>query len=276
MKFDLATMTRRIRNPRRTSIPIREIKPPATMAGNLYRACYLPIIQAWETGAARILVTYERALAQMTTDSPADVDADIADVEREIDRLLLVLTPRLRDWSVRTERWHRGKWTAGVLSASGVDLTTMLGAEEVRQSVEATIAWNTALIKDVSDQARNRISAAVYAGLHARTPAREVAATIREAVAMSRRRSINIASDQLSKITSALDSERMGQAGIARFLYRHSGKLHPRSWHRARNGRTYELATGKEVGGSDVIAADDAPGVPPWCGCRKQAVVTFG
>lgn len=92
---------------------------------------------------------------------------------------------------------------------------------------------------------------------------------------MSRRRSINIASDQLSKLTSALDGERMAQAGIEQFLYRHSGKAHPRSWHRARNGKTFELASGMQVGGGETIQPDDMPGVPPFCGCRKQAVVTF-
>lgn len=294
MKFSLAMLTRRVRNPRRKSIPLREIKPPATMAADLFRACYAPIIAAVTARIDRILAAYERALASLThdtmslfaassegkkmdmADSPADVTAELDDMKTELDRLALILTPRLRDWAIRSERWHRGKWTGAALSATGVDLQTMIGPEETRQSVEAAIAWNTALIKDVGDQARQRIAAAVFAGLNGRLPATDVARNIREAVTMSRTRSLGIAADQLSKLTSSLDQERMSQAGIEQFLYRHSGKLHPRSWHRARNGKTYELATGKEVGGGDVIEPGDGPGQPPWCGCRRQAVVTFG
>lgn len=275
MRFDLATLTRRTRNPRRKSIPLREIAPPATMAADLFRACYLPIVQAITARTDRIMAAYERALSALTHDSPADVTAELADMQTELDRLVLILTPRLRDWAVRTEKWQRGKWRGAVLSATGVDLETMIGAGDVRQPLEASIAWNTALIKDVGDQARQRIAAAVFAGLNQRRPAVDVARDIREAVSMSRRRSLLVASDQLAKLTSALDGERMQQAGIERFIYRHGGKRHPRSWHLARNGKTYDLSTFKEVGGGDVIAANDRPGIPPYCSCRKQAVVTF-
>lgn len=275
MRFSLATLTRRIRNPRRKSIPLREIKPTATMAGDLFRACYAPIIVTVTVRIDRIMAAYERALSTMTHDSPEDVTAELDDMGAELDRLVLMLDPRLRDWAIRTERWHRGKWTGAALSATGVDLSTMLGAGDVRQTLEASIAWNTSLIKDVGAQARQRIAAAVFAGLNQRRPAVDVAKDIREAVAMSRTRSLGIASDQLSKLTSSLDEERMSQAGIEQFLYRHGGKRHPRSWHLARNGKTYELASGKQVGGPDVIAPDDAPGRPAFCSCRRQAVVTF-
>ncbi len=234
MRFSLATLTRRLRNPRRKAIPLREIAPPATMATDLFRACYLPVLLTVTARTDRIIAAYERALATLTHDSPADVTAELDDMKAELDRLVLLLAPRLRDWAVRVERWQRGKWRGAALSATGVDLETMIGPEDVRQSLEAAIAWNTSLIKDVGDQARQRIAAAVFAGLQQRRPAVDVARDIREAVAMSRRRSINIAADQLSKLSSALDGERMQQAGIEQFLYRHSGKLHPRSWHKAR------------------------------------------
>lgn len=275
MRFSLAQMTRRALNPRRKAIPLREIKPPATMATDLFRACYAPVVETVGAASVRIIAEYERSLAELVTDSAADLGSLLDGLKSELDRLLLVLTPRLSDWAIRVEQWQRGKWSGTVLSATGVDLQTMIGAGDVAQSVEASIAWNVSLIRDVGDQARQRIASAVFTGLTQRRAAVDVAKDIREAVAMSRRRSINVASDQLSKLTAALDGERMRQAGIEQFLYRHSGKLHPRSWHRARNGKAYELASGKEIGGGDVIEPDDMPGIPPYCGCRKQAVVAF-
>lgn len=275
MKFDLAAMTRRLRNPRRKSIPLREIAPPATLATSLYRACYRPIIDTATAAAEYIVAEYARTLADLTTDSPADLTGQIDGLKSALDRLLLILTPRLRDWALRTEQWHRAKWRGAVLSATGVDLQTLIGPEDVAQPVDALVQWNVALVKDVSDQARQRIASAVFSGLNQRRPAVDVAKDIREAVATSRRRSINIASDQMTKLSSALDGERMRQAGIEQFKWRHSGKLHPRKWHRERDGQEYDLQTREPDDGGDVIPADDMPGVPPFCGCRKQAVVRF-
>jgi SPP1 gp7 family putative phage head morphogenesis protein len=139
----------------------------------------------------------------------------------------------------------------------------MLGPEDVRETLETIIARNVSLVRDVSEQARARIGDAVFRGLTERTPAREVASQVREAVAMSRRRSINIASDQLTKISSSLDSERMQQAGIEQWKWMHSGKLHPREEHKARNGKLYSFSK----------PPADMPGQLPFCGCRKLAVV---
>lgn len=275
MKFDLAAMTRRARNPRRKSIPLRDIRPPATMATDLFRSCYLPVVQAWDDAQAPIMAEYERTLAQMTTDSPADVELELVKVDGVLQRILLELTPRLRSWILRVERWHRGKWRGAALSATGVDLETMMGAGDVAETLDTVLARNVALVKDVSNQARARISDAVFRGLTNRLPARDVAADIRGAVDMSRRRSTAIASDQLSKLSSALDGERMRQAGIEQFRWIHSAKKHPRSWHLARNGEVYDLQTREPVNGGAAIPADDMPGMAPFCGCRKLAVVTF-
>ena len=269
-RFSLAQLARRQRNIRRSSIVLRDIAPPATMATNLFRACYLPVITAWSDALPRINADYERALAELTTDSPADVRAEIDGAAEAINRLVLILTPEVRDWALSIERWHRGKWRGAVLSATGVDLQTMLGPEDVRASLETSIEWNVALIRDVNQQAQQRISNAVFDGLRNRTPAREVAKSIADVISPTakgsvRARSVRIANDQLSKITSALAEERRREAGIDTWKWRHSGKRHPRVDHQARNGKEY----------TDATAPQDMPGRLPFCGCRSQAVVRF-
>lgn len=263
--FDLAAMTRRQRNIRRPSIKIRDIAPPAVMASDLYRACYAPVVQVWSRAAERVITEYGRTLA-LTTDAPSDLRHVLDAAAAEFERLFLLLRPRLTDWLVRTERWQRGKWRGAVLSATGVDLQTLIGPEDVRETLESYLEWNVALVRDVSAQAQKRISDAIFDGLTNRTPVRDVAAKVREASAMSRRRSIGIASDQLSKVTSALASERRREAGIERWEWVHSGKLHPREDHKARNGKVY----------SDADAPKDLPGRLPYCGCRERAVLDFG
>jgi uncharacterized protein with gpF-like domain len=265
MRFDLAQLARRQRNIRRSSIVLRDIAPPATFATNLYRSVYKPVVDLWTAYLPRIEAAYERSLSELVTDSPADVRAEIDGAAEQVNRLLLLLAPELRDWALRVEQWQRGKWRGAVLSATAVDLETMLGPEDMRASIETAIEWNTSLVRDVSDQARQRIGASVYDGLRNRTPAREVAKDIRGKVDMSRDRSIRIASDQLNKLTSSLADERRREAGIDTWMWRHSRKAHPREDHAARDGKQY----------TDETAPKDRPGQLPYCGCRSQAVVTF-
>src|SRR5690606_20764421 len=124
------------------------------------------------------------------------------------ERLFLTLTPALRTWAFRVEQITRQRWRGAVLAATEVDLGTLLGPEPIRDTLESYIAWNTDLIRDISDQARKRIAGRVFSGLTQRKPAREVAKEIREAVGMARDRSLRVASDQLSKVSSSLAEER--------------------------------------------------------------------
>ena len=276
--FDLADMAMR-RGVRRKSVELRDIAPPAMFASDLYRGCYLPVVSLWDGSLNRIVAEYESALSGLMRDTAEDLRFAIDETARGFDRLLLLLTPELRRWALRVERWHRGKWRGAVLTATGVDLDTIIGPEGVRDTLDSVIARNVALIRDVSAQAQARISDAVFRGLTERRPAREVARQLREAVAMSRRRSINIASDQLSKVTSALADERRREAGIDVWKWRHSGKRHPRIEHLDRDGNLYgDTAATRtlEVDGKPVRKPpDDRPGQLPFCGCRAQGVVVF-
>jgi len=279
MTIDLASMVRRIRNPRRSQIVVRDIIPPAVLASNLYTVAYAPIVNAWASALPKIIAEYERSLAAITTDSPANLQARLDAASSDIERLFILLDAGLRDWTLGVERWQRGKWRGAVLSATGVDLQTMIGPENVKETLDRIIAWNVSLIRDVSAEAKRRISNAVFAGLNQRKPANEVAAEIREAVTMSRDRARRIASDQLSKLTSALAAERRREAGLTIYRYRHSGKLHPRSWHQARNGKLYadNPADAERVINGETVNApipeDDRAGIPPFCGCREQGVI---
>lgn len=265
MRYDLSALARRARNPRRKSVTLRDIVSPATLATNLYLATYARVVRHWSEAVPRIMAQYERTLSAMTTDAPADVQAEITATENGFLRLLLEIAPELTEWVLRTERWYRGKWRGAVLSATGVDLTMLIGPDDVRDTLDVVIARNTALIKDVSAQAQQRISDAVFRGLTQRTPAEDVAKEVREVVAMSKRRSVNIASDQLSKLTSALADERRREAGIEQWEWVHSRKRHPRESHVARNGRVY----------SDKDRPPTMPGEEPFCGCRQRAVLRF-
>ncbi|MBB4616920.1 hypothetical protein [Sphingomonas abaci] len=282
MRIDLSALAARA-NPgrRKRTTTLRDIIPPATLATDLYRATFLNVVTMWQRYTTRILAEYERSLSALTTDSPADLNRVLDEASGEFNRLLLLLTPALRSWVLRVERWERGKFIGAVLSASRVDLSTLIGPEDVAQTLEQVIEWNTNLIRDVNDQARQKIANAVFSGLTGRRPAADVAKEIRSATGFARDRSMRIASHQLSSLSSQLAAERRRAAGLDVWEWRHSAKLHPRREHLARDGNLYTDnpdRVGEVVEGKTVMAsppADDQPGIPPFCGCRSRAVLTF-
>ena len=253
----------------RRDITLRPIIPATANATDL-AAIIMPAVTIWADAREHILAGYSPT--PLISDSPDQIRAAIDDTANEfLRRLVVAITPALRRWAIRIEKWHRAKWGAAVAAGTGVDLSTILTSGGVAETVEAFVARNVSLVKNVSDQAQGHIADAVFRGYQQRLPVREVAKVIGEAVAMGRRRAVGIAADQNAKLSAALDAERQAEAGIDAFRWRHSGKLHPRSWHKARDGKVYDWKTRKERGGDEVIPADDLPGMPPWCGCRSQA-----
>lgn len=275
MRYNLAAMTKRATNRRRPSITLRPIEPTATMAGDLYRVAFRPVIQAWQQAIVTIGGRYEAALPVRDSihDAVFDLDAILAAIEGSLQQLVVAITPRLQQWSVRAEQWHRGRWRGAVLAGTGIDPQTLLGASDVSETVSAFVSRNVQLIRSVSDDTRARVSDIVLRGYSSRTPLRTVAKEMSEAVDLGRKRALRIASDQNSKLAAGLDRARQEQAGIAQFAWHHSFKRHPRLWHQARNGKVYDWSTLKQVDGPDVIQPGDNAGEPPFCGCRSRGVI---
>jgi uncharacterized protein with gpF-like domain len=266
LRFDLAL---RIKQQRRSRKPIVLPKIATTQAqAAALAAIYLRVPAAWSAGLERISAAYAKSLSELQTDSADDIKSAMDAVTNEIQRLVLMLTPDLRQWAVSVERVHRGKFVAGVLSASSVDLDTILTAGDVHDTLQAVIEWNVSLIRDVSDETRRRIANEIFAGLQQRKSAVDVARAISADVGMARARARRIASDQTIKLGERLNRARQEQAGLTHFKWRHSAKAHPRNWHLARDGKVYPWE------GSG-IPADDMPGVQPFCGCTAQGVVVF-
>jgi len=261
--FDLPALARR--QGMRRDVTLRPIAPTQANAQEL-AALYMPIVRAWEAAIPEIMAGYTPpTLDNLTTDAPADQQAAIDRAAEEVSRLIVAFGAGIERLAVRIERWHRAKWIAGVKAGTEVDLSTILTAQPVQESLEAWIARNVALVTDIGNQAKGRISDAVFRGYQQRTPSRELAREIRKATGMARARAIRVASDQNNKLSAALDMERQAEAGIEQYRWRHSGKAHPRPEHQARNGDVFKLGQ----------PAGDTPGQAPFCGCRAQAYLAI-
>lgn len=273
MPYSLSQMARRAG--KRRDITLRPIVPTASQATDL-AAIMAPAWQTWQQNIERILAGYDPpplpTADALTLDTADQVQSAINSVASEFLTVLVArITPALRRWTITAELRHRSRWSAAVKAGTGVEIDMLLSAQEVSETLEVFMARNVALVRNISDQAQARISDAVFRGYQERRPVREVAKEIREATGMGRTRAVAVAADQSSKLSGALDTERMAGAGLDFAKWRHSAKRFPRQDHLARDGKIYNIKTGKERDGDGSVPADDRPGMRPWCGCRFQA-----
>jgi SPP1 gp7 family putative phage head morphogenesis protein len=270
MKIDLRRMAKAqgIRKPRIETAAIVTTKAQADDLARLY----IRTVRIWAVGARdRIKPAYARALTEqkamggLTLDRAGDVEVEIEAVNNEAVRSIFTFRGLLQSWAETIQSWHMRRFVSQLVYSTNVDLSTQMHAGEVQETIEDVLARNMALIRDVSDQARGRISDILFRGLQNRTPVKEVAAEIAKVTGLARTRALNIASDQTVKLSASLDRQRQLQVGMTSFEWRHSGKLHYRPAHKARNGKAFAW-------NSDV-ARNDAPGMAPFCGCKTKGVL---
>lgn len=258
MALDLRAILRQ--QGRRKPLTLRVQQTTQAQARSLARL-YAPVLDVWARGAReRILPEYARTVATFTGDSPADIEAEIAAVDGEAVRVTFDFRAFLQEWAAALQLWHVNRIGQQLTYATGIDLTTQLSP--ATGTIEDFLARNTALIRDVSDQTRGRIADIVFRGVQQRTPVRDIAKEIDAAVGLGRKRSTRIASDQTVKLSAALDELRGRELGASGYEWQHSGKLHYRPEHLARDGKYFEF-------GSDVDRLDP-PGYAPFCGCKRR------
>lgn len=257
MALDLKALLRQ--QGRKRPLTLRPITTTQAQQRALYRL-YLPVVQAWVDGSERIVAEYGRTLSQLTLDSPSDVAAEIAATEEGAVKATFDFRAFFVEWAQALNLWHVNRIGSQLTYATGLDLTQFLGP--VNLTVEDYLERNTALIRDISDQARGRIADIVFRGLSNRTPTRDVAKEIADATGLARKRALRVAIDQTVKLSAALDAQRGYELNAEGYIWEHSGKLHYRETHKARDGKYF--AFGSEVD------RDDPPGYAPFCGCKRR------
>lgn len=271
INFSIRNIVKRAKPGMKRTLVLPDIIPTSALRSDLERL-HMQAVRGWWIAARDLLIpAYRRALEQARHSTPGlvlDDTNDLAGIMNEIglsiERLILSITPDLADWAVRVERWHREKF-AQSFTPAGVNIRTLIGPEDVRETVGAVLNQNVALVRNVSEESRNRISGIIFRGFNQRLAPREIAKEISASIGLSRKRALRIASDQMVKLSSDLDTERMRQVGLDEFEWRHSGKIHFRPWHKERDGKRFKL--------EGEIDPSDMPGQPVGCGCRKRAVL---
>lgn len=264
MKIDLAAQVKIVK-PRTKSVTLPVSNVTRAEEADLARL-YLAILRVWAEGIRdEILPEYRASLSELTTDSPSSLRTRIEAVNERAVRLTMVFEGLFSRWASRFAGRHLKRIISSLKYSTNVDLSTQMGPRDVANTLEDVVQRNVALVRNVSDQTRGRISDIVYRGLQLRTPAKDVARELNEAVGLGRKRSLRIASDQAVKLAGALDQERQLQLGMTSFEWLHSRKKHPRQEHVARNGKVFEW--------SSVVGRTDPPGYLPFCGCKARGIL---
>ena len=248
------------RPPIRATKTLRPIFPTQKQAANL-AGIYIGVLSVWSVDYLTSI--YSRTRAEMVHDSVGELEIAIEQMASNAVNAILNFRFLFDNWLAGIVRWHAQKFAANLKYATNVELSSVIGPAPA-DTLQATIARNVALVRNVSDKARQDISEIIYRGLSQRTPVEQVAREIREALGMGRARSRRIASDQLSKISAALDTSRANDLGLTSWEWKHSGKIHFRPWHKARDGNVYE------DGNLPADVVNDQPGFAPFCGCKKR------
>lgn len=278
MRYDLATMAARQGLKRRETV-FPPIHTTPAMANDLARILRM-MISPWLACRPRIVSAYDREIERrLQQDSLDELTSLFGQLSDEVDRLILDLTPTMQQWAFKTEEWHRSKWQRAILAGADLDVSTLIGRVDATETIADFMARQTALIRNVSSEARGRIADLVYRGMQQKVPSKQIGKAITGAIGLSRNRANRIAADQAMKISSALDAQRQREAGLTVWQWNHSGKLHFRPAHKARDENWYADAAedrGTAPSGKEILAPpedDDLPGIPPYCGCVRQAIL---
>lgn len=258
---------------RKRFIEINAIEPTKALIGDLARA-YLPVVRIWENHKQDLLSEYSRTLQElsdedraneMLRDSPDAMQFLIETINSLAVQAQLSFRGDLELWLNRTALWHMRKFTSQIKYASNVDVSTQVSVGDTRTTMNEFLLRNVNLIRNVNDETRSRISEIIFRGFTNRTSLTEIAREISKATGMARDRSLRIASDQTVKLSAKLDEERQKQMGMDSFRWMHSGKVHYRPEHKARNNKIFAW--------SSDVGKKDPPGFLPFCGCKAKGIL---
>lgn len=246
-RYDLPALIRQAKiRPRRMG----RIAPTNALASNMAAPHFL-IVKAWEAALPDILAAV-----------PLGRAAVAAAIDRAAARIPVYHAKSMVPRAVESvERFHRGAWVNRIKAATGMDVAMFTQPSDVADPVQATNTWQAALLDDFHGQIKNRLVASLLVAGLLQSDAKALAGDV---IAKAKRRAAGIGQDQTVKLSRAMDRDRASAAGLAKFVWVHSGAAHPRPAHVARNGRTFEEGD---------IPADDRAGVPPFCGCYEIPVL---
>lgn len=164
---------------------------------------------------------------------------------------------------------HTKQWMASARQAFGIDLSSVVKAEDLEGYLEQAALRNANLIRGLADDILKRVAQETTTALIAGESATQLQKRLKRQLEIGDSRARLIARDQTSKLTADLNRIRHEQAGIDRYVWRTSQDERVRPRHAKLEGKTYRY--GEPTGAEEGLP----PGQPIQCRCVAQAIVEF-
>lgn len=126
-----------------------------------------------------------------------------------------------------------------IYQATGIDLSSLMSDEDLKDTVTEVIAANVALIKSIPKQQLDQVEQIVLNGIQSGQRAESMVEAIEKVGAKNKRRAALIARDQTGKITSRLTQVRQTKMGITHYYWSCSLDERVRPEHYARHNKLF-------------------------------------
>ena len=164
------------------------------------------------------------------------------------------------------ETRHRVAFSSAIKVSTGIDITPVLNATDVRPHIDAAMLRSANLVKGITDQYATRLAADVMKAAMQGTRAADLAKELTANYEWGRKRAKLIARDQIAEWNGQLNKIRQEQVGIEKYVWSSSLDERVRPLHQQYEGQTFFWNDPPE---------DGPPGTAINCRCVARAVIEF-
>jgi SPP1 gp7 family putative phage head morphogenesis protein len=204
--------------------------------------------------------------AQRVWDDATQLAAFTAMLRQQVDHDAGGMAGVIRAIFTQEAARNTGAYESAVRSTFGVDISSVLGAEDVAAYVEAAGIKSASYIRGIADELITRVEREILDGAAQGRRTKDVAKDLAAQFGWSQKRAKFIARDQTATLNGNLNQVRQTQLGIDRYEWSTSLDERVRPLHASFEGNVYSW---------DRPGPDDGlhPGQPINCRCVALAVV---
>jgi SPP1 gp7 family putative phage head morphogenesis protein len=226
---------------------------PTAHHEEMLRRIVMLVVRHYQRGETEII---EAFLSALSLGMPESIQARINQLRADAELPHREAIIRLNQWAKDVSAWHGKKWQARVMAGLNIDVTPLTRAETIEPALEKAMTDGARLIRDVSDDAAERVRAATLEAFETGEGAAALRKKLREEMGYPARRAKLIARDQLGKLTGNLDRLRHTEAGLNSYEWVTAGDERVRPKHEERDGEVFKWSKPPE---------DGHPGEPIQC-----------
>lgn len=158
--------------------------------------------------------------------------------------------------------------------SGGLSIKTSTTSSKTKEIMKASVSQSVSFITSIQEKYLTDVEGAVMRSITSGQGLKDLIPFLSKLDGMTERRARNIALDQTRKTYNSINAQRLQNAGVEQFIWRHSGgSLNPRQDHIAMDGNIYSYddlpIIDKRTGERGL------PGQAPNCKCFQEPVIVF-